>query len=164
MTIPTNHRQAERKLVALVQDGQWEIDSEGRIWRLCIRTGLKAGGSHLVPVPRRRCEKEIPGGYSMVRAMACTSARPAADRAGVGQAGRVILIAGGQQVMGSTAYRERRRAAGQCPDCGRAGGTCRACRDKANARHKRWRDANRDHFRAAQAFCRAVRRKLPRIP
>lgn len=69
MTIPTNHRQAERKLVALVQDGQWEIDSEGRIWRLCIRTGLKAGGSHLVPVPRRRCEKEIPGGYSMVRAM-----------------------------------------------------------------------------------------------
>ena len=66
--------------------------------------------------------------------------------------------------MSSTAYRDRRRAAGLCPDCGCGGGWCRACRDKANARHKRWRDANRDYFRATQAFRRAVRRKLPVMP
>lgn len=58
----------ERRLIALVREGQWEIDSKGRIWRVCIRTGLRQGGSHLVPVARRRVEKTTPGGYLQVRA------------------------------------------------------------------------------------------------
>lgn len=62
--------------------------------------------------------------------------------------------------MGSTAYRIRRRAAGLCPDCGALGGRCQPCRDKANARHKLWRDANRDHFAMAQAKQRKRRRRL----
>lgn len=59
----------ERVLIALVRDGQWQIDDAGRIWRVCIRVGLKAGGSHLVPVARRRVEKMTPAGYLQVRAM-----------------------------------------------------------------------------------------------
>lgn len=30
---PTNHRQAERFLIAMVHDGKWSIDGDGRIWR-----------------------------------------------------------------------------------------------------------------------------------
>lgn len=60
---------AERRLIALVRDGQWQIDEAGRIWRTSTRTGLKKGGSHLVPVERRRVEKRLPKGYLMVRAM-----------------------------------------------------------------------------------------------
>lgn len=69
VAVPANHRQAERALVCLVQEGQWEIDDAGRIWRVALRTGLKTGGSHVVPTPRRRAEKAIPGGYLMVRAL-----------------------------------------------------------------------------------------------
>lgn len=67
--IPANHRLAERQLIALVHEGQWEIDEQGRIWRVALRTGRKGGGSHVVPVGRRRAEKQLPGGYLMVRAM-----------------------------------------------------------------------------------------------
>jgi hypothetical protein len=59
---------AERKLVALVCDGQWEIDDQGRIWRHAVRVGRRSGGSHLVPIQRRRAEKRLPAGYLMVRA------------------------------------------------------------------------------------------------
>lgn len=59
----------ERALIALVREGQWEIDEAGRIWRVAVRTGLRAGGSHLVPVARRRVEKALPQGYLQVRAM-----------------------------------------------------------------------------------------------
>lgn len=59
----------ERLLIDLVREGQWQIDEAGRIWRVCIRTGLKTGGSHLVPVPRRRVEKKTPNGYLQVRAV-----------------------------------------------------------------------------------------------
>lgn len=69
MTMPTNHRLAERRLIALVQDGQWEIDDEGRVWRTALRTGLRSGGSHVVAVARRRAEKVLPSGYLMLRAM-----------------------------------------------------------------------------------------------
>lgn len=69
MTMPANHRQSERALIALVGDGQWEIDSEGRVWRVARRTGLKDGGSHVVRVTRRRAEKSLRSGYLMVRAM-----------------------------------------------------------------------------------------------
>lgn len=59
----------ERILIALVRDGQWQIDASGRIWRVSVRKGLKAGGSHVVPVQRRRVEKTLPTGYLQVRAM-----------------------------------------------------------------------------------------------
>lgn len=59
----------ERILISLVRDGQWEIDDQGRVWRVCVRTGLKAGGSHLVPCERRRVEHRTPLGYLQVRAM-----------------------------------------------------------------------------------------------
>ena len=79
--------------------------------------------------------------------------------AGADRDGAADAAAGGG-VSGSTAFRRRRVAAGLCPDCGAEGGWCRACRDVANARHKRWRDANRDHFRAAQGKQRKRRRRL----
>lgn len=66
--MPTNHRLAERVLHTLVTLGQWEIDEQGRIWRTATRTGLKGGGSHVVPCARRRAEKSLASGYLMVRA------------------------------------------------------------------------------------------------
>lgn len=59
----------ERILISLVRDGQWEIDSEGRVWCVADRRGLRAGGSHLVPCERRRVEHRVPLGYLQVRAM-----------------------------------------------------------------------------------------------
>ena len=58
----------ERLLISLVEDGQWEIDTDGRIWRHWIRTGRKGGGSHLVRCERRRVERRVPLGYLQVRA------------------------------------------------------------------------------------------------
>ena len=66
--LPSHHRLAERHLIALVRDGQWMIDADGGIWRTSVRTGLRAGGSRLVPVKQRRVEKQLPSGYLMVRA------------------------------------------------------------------------------------------------
>jgi hypothetical protein len=60
---------SERILIKLVEDGQWEIDSEGRIWRTKMRHGLKSGNSQLVNVARRRVEHRLPQGYLQVRAM-----------------------------------------------------------------------------------------------
>jgi hypothetical protein len=60
---------AERRLIALVESGEWEIDSEGRIWRLMLRHGLKDGSSSLIKVSRRRAEKSLPSGYLTVRAL-----------------------------------------------------------------------------------------------
>lgn len=59
----------ERVLIALVRDGQLEIDTGGRVWRVAMRHGLKQGGSHVVPVARRRAEHRTPQGYLQVRAM-----------------------------------------------------------------------------------------------
>ena len=58
----------ERALIALVRDSQWEIDSQGRIWRTSHWTGLRNGGKHLVSCERRRVEKRLPNGYLQVRA------------------------------------------------------------------------------------------------
>lgn len=58
----------ERILISLVENGEWEIDAEGRIWRTCIRIGLRSGTNHLVRVDRRRAEKILPHGYLEVRA------------------------------------------------------------------------------------------------
>ena len=59
---------AERTLVQFIRDGRWEIDENGRIWRTWRRTGLKAGGSHWIPVARRRVERRTPAGYLQVSA------------------------------------------------------------------------------------------------
>src|SRR5690349_16490956 len=67
--IPSNHRLTERTLIQLVERGEWEIDDQGRIWRTMVRTGLKTGGSHLVPCVRRRVENRTPQGYLLVRAV-----------------------------------------------------------------------------------------------
>jgi hypothetical protein len=67
--VPSNHRLAERRLITLVREGQWSIDERGRIWRSAMRTGLKTGGSHVIPVARRRVDRATPQGYLQVRAM-----------------------------------------------------------------------------------------------
>lgn len=64
--IPRTHKQAERKLIWMVQSGEWEFDSEGRVWRVKQRCGLKRGGSHVVDVPRRRADRRLPSGYCMI--------------------------------------------------------------------------------------------------
>ena len=65
--IPSNHRQAERQLIQLVESGELEIDPQGQIWRLKKRMGLKSGGSHLVSVPRQRAEHRVRLGYLQIR-------------------------------------------------------------------------------------------------
>lgn len=64
--------------------------------------------------------------------------------------------------MPSDLYRARAREAGRCANCPAPSTTwqCRACQDRANARHTAWRRANVEHFRATQAKQRARRRKL----
>lgn len=64
--------------------------------------------------------------------------------------------------MPSDDYRNRARASGRCANCPAPSTTwlCRACQDRANARHTAWRRANAEHFRATQAKQRARRRKL----
>ncbi len=69
MTLPSNHRQAERILIQLVRDGQWQIDENGYIWRTCVRHGLRIGGFELLPCTVRRVERKSPLGYLTVRAM-----------------------------------------------------------------------------------------------
>lgn len=61
---------AERKLIALVQSGEWDIDDDGRIWRRFTRTGDRwhPGAVRVSPCKRRRVEKLLPTGYAMVRA------------------------------------------------------------------------------------------------
>lgn len=59
--IPSNHRLAERKLISLVRDGEWEIRGDGSIWRI--------GRCRSGPSRYGRVEKRLPSGYLMVRAM-----------------------------------------------------------------------------------------------
>ena len=66
--VPTNHRQAERKLIGLVEQGILEIDGRGRIWRLQVWKGNKLGGRQLIKVKRRRAENKARG-YLQVRAV-----------------------------------------------------------------------------------------------
>jgi len=69
--IPSNHRQAERRLVSLVDSSEWEIDAEGRVWRVAVRTGDRwnPGTFRLCACARRRAENRLPSGYLMVRVM-----------------------------------------------------------------------------------------------
>ena len=57
--MPKNHRLSERKLIAFVRDGTFEIDQDGRIWRVVERGR----------VVRRTAEKRLTSGYLMVRIM-----------------------------------------------------------------------------------------------
>ena len=60
----------ERRLIAFVRSGEWEIDAAGRIWRVMLRTGNRYdGGFRVVTCKRRRVEKATPQGYLQVRAM-----------------------------------------------------------------------------------------------
>lgn len=62
---------AERMLMQAVTSGEIEIDSEGRVWRVAIRTGDRwhRGTYRVLPCARRRAEKRTPAGYLMVRLM-----------------------------------------------------------------------------------------------
>jgi len=59
----------ERILIQLVEEGELEIDADGRMWRLAMKKGLKAGGVQIVGVKRRRAEHRTPDGYLQIRAM-----------------------------------------------------------------------------------------------
>jgi len=59
--MPSNHRLAERRLIAMVRDGVWSIDGQGRIWKRTTRSGREIG-----PV---LADKLLPSGYRMIRAM-----------------------------------------------------------------------------------------------
>lgn len=62
---------SERVLIHAVRDGEWEIDGEGRVWRIRVRTGDRwnPGTFRIVPCARRRAEKRLISGYLMVRMM-----------------------------------------------------------------------------------------------
>ena len=60
---------AERNLIALVRSGEWEIDSQGRIWRTAIRSGNRWTGETVVrPCRRRRADRPCGGGHLQVAA------------------------------------------------------------------------------------------------
>jgi hypothetical protein len=69
--VPKNHHFCERQLIKLVESGEFEIDEQGRIWRMKKRSGFKGGGSVLLDVERRRAEYQLdpPDGYLYVRAL-----------------------------------------------------------------------------------------------
>jgi hypothetical protein len=50
-----------------VDDGTFQIDGMGRIWRTKMRKGLKKGGSHVITISPRRAEHRTPGGYLQIR-------------------------------------------------------------------------------------------------
>lgn len=62
---------AERVLIQAVRDGEWEIDSEGRVWRLKKRHGDRwnPGAFILLTCPRKRAENRTGLGYLQVRMM-----------------------------------------------------------------------------------------------
>lgn len=60
-------RQNERKLIALVESGEFEIDDLGRIWRLKIRHGIRSGGVITISIKRRRAERKDMHGYLTIR-------------------------------------------------------------------------------------------------
>jgi len=65
--VPSNHRQAERILIKAVESGELKIDKLGKIWRLKVRKGKRAGGSRLVLVEPRRAEYNTTLGYLQIR-------------------------------------------------------------------------------------------------
>ena len=67
--VPSNHRQAERKLIIRVEDGTFEIDDKGRVWRLRKRIGCRWHGTKTIDVSRQRAEHRTPPGYLQVCAV-----------------------------------------------------------------------------------------------
>lgn len=64
------HKQAENLVYRLIEQGELEIDSEGRIWRVKKRTADRwNGGTKVTPCNRVRAEIENDQGYLQVRAM-----------------------------------------------------------------------------------------------
>lgn len=61
-------KKAEEFVYAAVRAGEMEIDSEGRIWRVARRRGLKTGGTASSTCKRQRAERML-GDYLNVRAM-----------------------------------------------------------------------------------------------
>jgi hypothetical protein len=63
---------SERIIVKAVHDGEWSIDTDGRIWRTAVRCGTRwvPGAFRLVPCSPRRVERfEKKTGYLSVRLM-----------------------------------------------------------------------------------------------
>lgn len=64
------HKQAEIFVYKLIEAGELEIDSEGRIWRVKKRTADRwTGGTKVTACARVRAEMGTPQGYLQVRAM-----------------------------------------------------------------------------------------------
>ena len=66
--IPADHPQHERKLIAMVESGEFEIDSLGRIWRLKRRSGTRDGGVTTYSMKRHRAEYRVGQGYLLIKA------------------------------------------------------------------------------------------------
>ena len=68
--VPSNHRQAERRLIALVHAGVYEIDSHGQVWKIArqVRNRWDLASIRYVPYPRRRAEKRMRSGYLLLSA------------------------------------------------------------------------------------------------
>jgi hypothetical protein len=65
-----NHKQSERIVYRLVQSGELEIDSDGRIWRVMKRTFDRwSSAIRVTPCRRARAEQTLPEGGLQVRAM-----------------------------------------------------------------------------------------------
>jgi DNA-binding XRE family transcriptional regulator len=56
--VPSNHRQAELKVIEYVKSGEFEIDEMGQIWRLKRRGGQKKGGVISRNITRKRAESK----------------------------------------------------------------------------------------------------------
>lgn len=64
------HKQNEKLVYKLVQSGELEIDTDGRVWRVAKRTFDRwTGGTKVTPCTRVRAENKTPEGYLQVRAM-----------------------------------------------------------------------------------------------
>jgi len=64
------HKQAENLVYCLIVQGELEIDSDGRIWRVKKRTADRwTGGTKVTPCARVRAEQKTAQGYLQVRAM-----------------------------------------------------------------------------------------------
>lgn len=62
-------KNAEEIVYQTVENGELEIDAEGRIWRIAARRGNRwSGGTYLSPCARRRAEHDT-GSYLAIRAM-----------------------------------------------------------------------------------------------
>ncbi len=69
MKVPSNHKFSERKLIQLVNSGEFHISNNGEIWRMKAKTGQKKGGYVFYNVTPRRAERKTVIGYLSVRGM-----------------------------------------------------------------------------------------------